>query len=118
EMVWSSVSRFSLVTPTVVGAAEGASRDQGPRIVALGGGEGGDIQFMVSLPLPLNAEIGVYDLSGRKVRALRSGALPGGETIVSWDRRNGDGRAVASGVYFARLKTPLGSRSAKVHVLR
>jgi hypothetical protein len=45
----------------------------------------------------------IYDISGRKVRELASGTLQIGRHSILWDGRDDSGRAVSSGVYFARL---------------
>ncbi len=47
--------------------------------------------------------LGVYDLSGRRVRVLASGELPAGEHRVTWDGRDDTGRALSSGLYLLRL---------------
>ena len=66
----------------------------------------------------MDAAVRVYDLAGRSVRALSTGALPAGETVLRWDLRNRAGRDVAAGVYLVRLETPLGARATKARVLR
>jgi hypothetical protein len=58
-----------------------------------------------ALPGSRAVEIGVYDVLGRRVRALRSGTLPAGEHSVSWDGRRDDGARVAGGLYFVRVVT-------------
>jgi glycosyl hydrolase family 43/flagellar hook capping protein FlgD len=119
EMVWSGVASFSLVSPTVVAVPERPGPEDRLGIVVLGSAEGGgEVEFRVTLPQAMKARIAVHDVAGRKVRVLGAGPLPGGATVVGWDRRNGEGREVATGMYLVTLETPLGSRSAKVHVLR
>jgi hypothetical protein len=119
EMVWTSVATFTLTTPSVVGVADEGRREEGPRIVARGGGEGGAaMKFGVVLPWGMKADLDVYDVVGRRIRTLNAGALPGGETVVSWDKRDAAGREVGAGMYFVKLETPLGSRSARALVLR
>jgi len=49
--------------------------------------------------IQLSLAIGAYD----HVRDLLDGALPMGATLARWDARDGRGRAVAPGLYFARL---------------
>jgi antitoxin (DNA-binding transcriptional repressor) of toxin-antitoxin stability system len=49
-----------------------------------------------------NIAVEIFDLGGRRVRTLsRTGAAPG-EHVLVWDGRDGDGRALPSGVYLAR----------------
>ncbi len=57
-----------------------------------------------TLPASGRAEVAVYDITGRNVRDLVTGHLPAGEHSVVWDGRDGIGRAVATGVYFSRLR--------------
>ena len=49
------------------------------------------------------AKLAIYDPSGRLVRTLVDGFLPGGSQAVRWDGRDARDRAVAGGVYFCRL---------------
>ena len=52
------------------------------------------------------ARLVIYDLAGRRVRALLdAGVDPGARSIV-WDGRDDAGRSVASGVYFVELTAP------------
>lgn len=50
-------------------------------------------------------EISVYDLAGRRVRTLHTGAVTAGSHEVEWTGRDERGRSVASGVYLVRLAT-------------
>ncbi len=45
----------------------------------------------------------LYDVSGRLVRILADERLPAGRHQREWDRRDGSGQPVASGIYFLRL---------------
>jgi len=56
-----------------------------------------------SVPRALDVSIGVYDLSGRLVTTLVSGNQPAGRHNVTWNRTDGTGNRVASGVYFYKL---------------
>lgn len=56
-----------------------------------------------SLPAVANVSLGMYDAAGRLVREVVRGALPAGDHAAAWDLRDGDGRAVGAGLYFARL---------------
>jgi hypothetical protein len=48
-------------------------------------------------------EITIYDVSGREIRRLLTGHMPGGRGVAVWDGVDNAGERVASGVYFARL---------------
>ena len=51
-------------------------------------------------------DLRIYDARGRLVRTLVDGTLPGGLRRVSWDGRDGQGRSVATGIYYLRMLTP------------
>ena len=63
----------------------------------------------VVLPLELSVaglvRVGIYDLSGRRVRRLWSGRRAAGTHHLLWDGRDDSGRASPSGSYFARLES-------------
>jgi len=46
----------------------------------------------------------LYDVSGRAVAVLKEGRLSAGRHSVAWNGLDNAGRAVASGIYFARLR--------------
>jgi len=117
EMIWTGVTSFSLVAPAVTGVGDGVRPADGPSITALAGPRG-EMKFRVVLPRAMEAAVRVYDVAGRTIRALSTGTLPAGETVLTWDTRNRAGREVAAGVYLVRLTTPLGSHATKARVLR
>ncbi len=52
---------------------------------------------------PARVRLTIFDLAGRRVRALADEMLPAGEHRRVWDGRDDPGRPVASGVYFYEL---------------
>ena len=78
--------------------------------------------FGASTAIPLHADgtqdvtVSVFDATGKQVRALRTGVVAAGEHVIEWDGRDQDGRAVASGVYFCRLRGA-GSEAVRKMVL-
>ncbi|MFN8549541.1 MAG: FlgD immunoglobulin-like domain containing protein, partial [Candidatus Eisenbacteria bacterium] len=56
----------------------------------------------------------VVDASGRQVKTLTNGMLSAGAHHIMWDGSDEAARTVASGVYFARLKTVEGESSQKL----
>ncbi|MEZ4388283.1 MAG: S8 family serine peptidase [Candidatus Krumholzibacteriia bacterium] len=56
-----------------------------------------------ALPASQQASLRVYDVQGRLVRQLVDEVRPAGQNDARWDGRDHEGRAVASGTYFARL---------------
>jgi hypothetical protein len=69
-----------------------------------------------ALPAAGTVRIAVYDVAGRLVRELVSGARPAGENGLSWDYRDGDGVRVPAGVYLARLE--FGGRALTQQLVR
>jgi hypothetical protein len=48
----------------------------------------------------------IFDVQGRRVRALLDEEMPAGEHELAWDGADERGRAVAAGVYFYRMEVP------------
>jgi hypothetical protein len=61
------------------------------------------VQF--ELERPMHVELAIYDLAGRLVKTLFSGVLPAGAHGEQWNGTDDSGRSVASGTYFASLRT-------------
>ena len=57
-----------------------------------------------ALPQPAQVKLDIFDIGGRKVRALASGAMSAGRHTVQWDRSDERGRIVQPGVYYTRLE--------------
>jgi subtilisin family serine protease len=57
------------------------------------------------LPADQSVRLDLYDVQGRLVRQLVDGVRPAGANEAQWDGRDQQGRAVASGTYFARLQS-------------
>lgn len=74
--------------------------------------------FRFTLPRTAPVELAVFDVSGRRIRALTSATLPAGEQSVTWDGYSDNGVRVAAGLYWARLESGGQSRVQKVVVRR
>ncbi len=71
--------------------------------LAVGGNPAGETtRITFALPQGGDATLAVYDVGGRLVRELASGAMDAGEHAVIWDGA-GRGGKTAAGVYFVRL---------------
>ncbi len=64
----------------------------------------GDVRLAVTSALAGEVEVGVFDATGRRVRALTSGTRVAGTTLLAWDRRDTAGRRVRPGVYLVRAR--------------
>jgi len=53
----------------------------------------------------MRVELAIFDLAGRRVRTLLSGTLSAGSHGERWDGTDSSGGSVASGTYFARVRT-------------
>lgn len=58
-------------------------------------------------------ELVIYDLHGQEILTVFKGTQQAGLHSLTWDGKNKLGFSVASGVYFYRLVTPVGSRTLK-----
>ena len=64
----------------------------------------GRVGLEVSLPATARVRLAVFDVQGRRVATLVDGVRGAGVHPVTWDSRNGAGRRVAAGVYWARFE--------------
>ena len=62
--------------------------------------------------------VAVYDARGARVAFLVDAGKPAGANSVRWNGRDGRGIPVASGVYFVRLRTPLGERVTRAVLMK
>ncbi|HTO92511.1 MAG TPA: FlgD immunoglobulin-like domain containing protein [Candidatus Sulfotelmatobacter sp.] len=76
----------------------------------------GPVTIGFALPARATTDAGIYDLSGRLVRRLRSSVLEAGEQRVTWDGRDESGGRVNPGVYFARVSA--GSFQSETRLVR
>jgi hypothetical protein len=103
--VHGNASAYALCLPS--GAVEAAATNL-PREVWLGRAmpnpmrNGCALRF--GLPRASRVTLAIYDQQGRHVRTLAGGEHSAGEHIARWDGRDGHGRPVPSGLYFARLE--------------
>ncbi|MEO5616803.1 MAG: alpha amylase C-terminal domain-containing protein [Candidatus Eisenbacteria bacterium] len=70
-----------------------------------------------ALPQRGNANLSVFDLTGRMVRTLANGEYAAGEHVARWDGRDDSGQASAPGLYFVRLASSQGVRSTRLVVM-
>jgi hypothetical protein len=73
-------------------------------------------QFVVHRPIPTTLKI--YNVLGEKVRTLLDEPKKAGTYEVIWDGKDDQGKEVASGIYFYRLKVGNQSLTKKMLLLR
>ncbi|HJW13726.1 MAG TPA: metallophosphoesterase, partial [Thermoanaerobaculia bacterium] len=71
-----------------------------------------------TLDRPALTHVFIVDVAGRVVRNLASRILPAGAQALTWDGRDAGGRAVASGIYFAVVRTDAHEARTRVALLR
>jgi hypothetical protein len=75
-------------------------------------------EIAYALPNAAHLELGVYDVSGRKVATLAQGTELAGRHVVRWDGRNATGRPLPAGIYFVRLDLPGHQEARKIVLAR
>jgi hypothetical protein len=68
------------------------------------------------VPVRTDAEVGVFDAAGRRVRLLWKGVLEAGASELAWDLRDERGRPVARGVFYVRARLGSLARTHQVVV--
>ena len=74
------------------------------------------LQFELARPAAVALDI--FDVRGRRCRALVASAFDSGMHVIDWDGRDDRGEPLASGVYFARVQALDGHASRKLVLLR
>lgn len=64
----------------------------------------GSLRLRYALPRDAVVRLTIYDITGRRVRDLVSGAEHAGKHAIDWDLSDVRGEAVGAGIYFARLE--------------
>jgi hypothetical protein len=64
----------------------------------------GSATLTYRLPAAGPVDLAIFDLAGRRVRTLVSGARPAGAHTVAWDGRDACGRRLPRGFYCSRLR--------------
>jgi hypothetical protein len=75
-----------------------------------------ELQFDMPALSPVALEI--FDASGRRHTRSEFGVLPAGSHRLAWEARDGSGRPLPGGIYFARLDLNRGSRTTRLILLK
>jgi subtilisin-like proprotein convertase family protein len=70
------------------------------------------------LPQTAQVDLAIFDVSGRRVATLMSGALDAGQYLTTWQGRDDAGRALAKAVYFYRLRVNDATLTQKLMLLK
>ena len=66
----------------------------------------GDVSFDFAVPRASQVSLVVYDIAGRTIRRIADAPFAPGRHTLVWDRRDRNGHAVPSGMYFVRFQVP------------
>ncbi len=102
--------------PTPVRRTPGVSA--GPDIRAVPNPFNPSTTLSYTVPAAGRVRIDIFDVQGRRVRALVDAPRPSGAHAARWDGRNDHGDAVSSGIYFVRLDTPAGVVTRRAVLLK
>ena len=72
----------------------------------------------LNVPRAGKVRLRVFDVRGRAIRTLVDGDMTAGLHRISWNGRNDDGHAVASGVYLAQVRTGGETRLDKLTLMK
>jgi C1A family cysteine protease len=75
-------------------------------------------RIVFGLPAASYVDLGVYDVTGRLVRALLGDNRAGGYHTIDWNGEGRLGSRVSPGIYFVRLDCDLGQRTTKVVIAK
>jgi hypothetical protein len=78
----------------------------------------GPVDLRYSLAMRGRIDLVVFDALGREVRTLYSGEREPGDYEVEWDGRDRRDRRLPAGIYFVTLRTPSGTATRRVALLR
>ncbi|MFO8144868.1 MAG: FlgD immunoglobulin-like domain containing protein [Candidatus Syntrophosphaera sp.] len=71
-----------------------------------------------SLPEASNVRLDIYNVKGQLVKTLVNGDEPAGMHSVVWNGRDSNNAAVASGVYFYRVSTPMATQTKRMLLMK
>jgi hypothetical protein len=76
------------------------------------------LMLAVTVPQAGAVKLTIHDLRGRRLRTLLAAERPAGRHEVSWDGRDGRGRALPAGVYLGRAVTAAGVATSRLTLVR
>jgi photosystem II stability/assembly factor-like uncharacterized protein len=73
------------------------------------------VSYVLTQPVD-HVRLEIFNAAGRRVRAWESGSAVAGANALTWDGSDTSGLRVAAGLYFLRLESEEGTRTARVVV--
>jgi len=117
DLEFDAIGVPSLVAPVVTVAPAPV-----PRVAALWNlgptPTRGPVRLRFDMPRRGRVDVGIYDISGRRVATVLSGTFEAGRYDRIWSGHNDAGGAVPSGFYFCRLRTDGVSRAVRIVISR
>jgi hypothetical protein len=101
-----ATSKIALYDPVWqrTGVGEPEEPEAAPRFSAFPNPFRRSLTVRFDLETPVDVNVAVFDLAGRRVTVLRDEVLPAGTYEAAWDARDTRGRKVRPGVYFIRVR--------------
>ncbi|MCP4293492.1 MAG: hypothetical protein GY780_16825 [bacterium] len=75
-------------------------------------------QIRFELPRTTHVSVGIYSLNGRLVRNIDAGVMQAGSGQVLFNGRDNEGRALASGIFFAKVNAGVESAIVKMTLVK
>ena len=74
----------------------------------------GAVNFEINNTIPAPVTLTVFDITGRVVRQIKTGTLPDGKQIVTWDGKMENGTDAGNGIFLVSVRTPLRTQTVKL----
>jgi hypothetical protein len=78
----------------------------------------GFVKLSFAIPEDMNINLAIYDITGRKIHTLINRSLKHGEYVITWDRKDDQGRNVSCGIYFIKFETSIYEKTEKAILLK
>jgi hypothetical protein len=79
---------------------------------------GASARIVFGLPAAAKVSLGIYDVTGRNVDTLAGGRRSEGYHTVDWSPVGRSGAQVSPGIYFVRLESEKGRKTAKIVIAK
>jgi hypothetical protein len=74
----------------------------------------GAVNFEINNTIPAPVTLTVFDITGRVLRQIKTGTLPDGKQIVTWDGKTENGTDAGNGIFLVSVRTPLRTQTIKL----